>query len=259
MLRTALTLASRGIHVFPCVPRGKVPACEHGCKDATINADIIRQWWRTEPTYNVGIATGAQSGVFAIDIDGGNAEAQLARLEAQHGALPPTVEVITGRAEGGRHLYFRYPHDRPVGNSAGRVGPHIDIRGDGGYTLAPPSVHPGGRAYAWSTDSARTFAPAPIWLLDRVTGPAERKQRTPPAEWRTVISGVDEGQRNNTIARLCGYLLRRRCDLVVTLRLLQSWNSACCRPPLPAEDVERIVTSISNKEEKRRRSPDDRR
>jgi hypothetical protein len=132
MIRTAITLATRGIHIFPCVPRDKRPATEHGLKDATTDLDTIRQWWRSEPQYNIGVATGAASKVFAVDVDGLDAEFELRRLEAKHGNLPATVEVITAR---GRHLYFQMP-DRPVCNSAGKIAPGIDVRGDGGYVLA---------------------------------------------------------------------------------------------------------------------------
>src|SRR5262249_44029601 len=134
MIRTALTLAARGLHVFPCLPRAKEPATVHGCKDATIDREIIRQWWHSEPQFNVAIATAGVSKVFAVDVDGLDAEAELHKLEAEHGALPPTVEVLTPRP--GRHIYFRMPYT-PVRNSAGKIAPGIDVRATGGYTLAP--------------------------------------------------------------------------------------------------------------------------
>jgi len=251
LLRTALSLAQRHLKVFPCRVREKLPATPHGCLDATDDYGVIRDWWRQEPHYNIGIACGAASKIFAIDIDL-DGEAELRRLETEHGALPATVEVTTAR---GRHLYFRMPN-APVRNSAGKLAPHIDVRGDGGYTLAPPSTHPGGRRYSWSVDSAGAFAAAPDWLLARVTAPAATNGAAAPApasEWRTLIAaGVDEGQRDNAATRLCGHLLRRRVDPIVTLEILQLWNEARCRPPLPASDIERIVNSIAGKELKRR-------
>ena len=86
---------------------------------------------------------------------------ELKKLEDQYGLLPPTVESITAN---GRHLYFEWPA-QPVRNSTGKVAPGCDIRGEGGYVLAWPSVHPSGRAYAWSVDSAKTFAAAPRSVL----------------------------------------------------------------------------------------------
>jgi hypothetical protein len=244
MLGDALALAHKGMAVFPCRPRDKRPATANGLKEATRDPDIIRQWWRQEPQLNLAIATGAISRIFVVDIDGLDAEGELRKLEAKHGELPATVQAITPRP--GRHIYFQWPQ-MPVHNSAGKIAPGVDVRGDGGYVLAPPSIHPSGRKYCWSVDTANAFAAAPDWLLAKITG------RTPPAEWRTLVAdGVAEGQRNNTLTRLCGYLLRRHVDPAVALALLQGWNAAQCRPPLPAGDVAMIVDSIAGRELKRR-------
>ena len=246
----ALALAHKGVAVFPCLPGQKEPATPRGCKDASKNPDMVRHWWGLEPRCNVAIATGAASGIFVVDVDGVDAELELRRLEAAHGALPTTVDVITAR---GRHLYFKVP-DTPVRNSAGRIAPGIDVRGDGGYVLAPPSIHPSGRAYAWSVDSANAIVPAPDWLLARIAGHANGSgEATPPAEWRELVAGgVDEGQRDCTVAKLCGHLLRRFVDPFVVLELMQCWNATRCRPPLPEEDVVRIVEFDCGKELQRR-------
>jgi hypothetical protein len=232
----------------------KEPACTHGCKDATTDVVTIRAWWQENPAYNIGIATGTVSGIFAVDIDNGDAdgEAEWARLIDQHGALMATVEVITAR---GRHLYFRHP-GTPIRCSVGKVAgiaPGIDIRGDGGYVLAPPSVHPSGKRYCWSVDSTAAIAEAPTWLIELITNSANGNGGAAPAsEWRTLAAGVCEGQRDCTIARLAGLLLRRYVDPVVSLELLQAWNAIRCSPPLPPEDVERIVNSIAGRELRRR-------
>ena len=254
MISAALALAGKGLLVFPCRPRDKRPATANGLKDATRDPDIIRRWWRQEPQLNLAIATGAVSNVFVIDLDGLDAEVNLRRLEAEHGELPATVEVITAR---GRHVYFRWP-ETPVRNSAGKIAPGIDVRGDGGYVLAPPSVHPSGRPYAWSVDSANAFAPAPEWLLAKLAAAAPAAgSGTPSSEWRNlIIAGVAKGERNCTVARLTGHLLRRRVDPIAVLELMQAWNATHCTPPLPAEDVERVVGSIAGKELKRRQHGD---
>lgn len=251
MIRTAVTLAKKGMAVFPCRACDKRPATANGLKDATTDLETIRAWWEQDARFNIAIATGAASNAFVIDIDGVDAELELRKLEAEHGALPETVEAITKR---GRHLYFKMP-DVPVRNSASRIAPGIDVRGDGGYVLVPPSIHPSGRAYCWSVDSAGKIAAAPDWLLARIT---ERKNgngatATPPSEWRELVAnGVAEGVRDCTVAKLTGYLLRRYVDPIVVLELLQIWNVARCTPPLPEEDVCRIVNSICGAELKRR-------
>jgi hypothetical protein len=248
MLASALALAQKGMAVFPCRPRDKRPATAHGLKDATHDLAVIRQWWKDEPACNIGIATGAVSRVFAIDIDGFDAEVELRKLEAEHGALPPTVEALSAR---GRHLYFQMP-EIPIANSAGKIAPGIDVRGNGGYVLAPPSVHPSGKLYSWSVDSAKAFAAAPDWLLDRIA-PAGRAAPAPATEWRELVAnGVDEGTRDSSLTRLAGHLLRRHVDPLVVLELLQIWNATRCRPPLSAQDVERICNSIAGRELKRK-------
>lgn len=250
MLRTALTLAKKGIHVFPCGVRSKAPATPHGFRDASIDPDIIRSWWRCDPSFNVGIATGTVSHLFAVDIDGLDAEASLRALEYERGELPPSVEAITAR---GRHIYFQMPA-APVPCSAGRVADHIDVKADGGYVLAPPSIHPTGRAYAWSVDSAREIASAPAWLLNLIVDPkANGHEPAPVSQWRDIAAnGVAEGARDDTAARLAGHLLRRYVDPIVTYELLICWNEQRCRPPLPARDIERVVDSVASKELRRR-------
>lgn len=250
LMGTALILASRGRFVFPCLPCDKRPATARGYKDATIDPDVIRQWWHQEPNYNLAIATGAISKIFCIDLDGLDAEGELRKLEAEHGELPATVEVCTAR---GRHIYFQMP-DVPVRNSAGKIAPGIDLRADGGYALVPPSVHPSGRTYCWSVDCTRTFAPAPDWLLAKIAEPASaKKAATPPAEWQSLVhDGVSEGKRNDSITRLAGYLLRRRVDALLAVEIIFAVNEARCRPPLERNEVIAIVDSIAAREMKRR-------
>jgi hypothetical protein len=248
MISTALALARKGLAVFPCMPADKKPACTHGCKDATTDTITIQTWWQENPRYNIGIATGATSEIFVVDIDGDgvdDGEDELNRLTKQHGELLSTVEVITAR---GRHLWFKHPNV-PVRNSAGKIAPGIDVRGDGGYVLAPPSVHPSGKRYCWSVDSTSAIAEAPAWLVDLVATPANGNGATASSEWRALVAGgVAEGQRDCTVARLAGLLLRRFVDPIVTLELLKAWNATRCSPPLPPKDIERIVNSICGRE-----------
>jgi hypothetical protein len=155
--QAALALANLGARVFPCAPHGKVPVTRHGCRDATSDRAAIRAWWARWPTANIGLATGA--GLLVLDVDprhGGNGS--LARLPA----LPATRETLTGG--GGRHLFMR----GRARCSAGRFGPGLDIRGDGGYVVVPPSVHPNGTIYRWHPDRglAHRTVDAPDWLLD---------------------------------------------------------------------------------------------
>ena len=134
LLAAALAYAERGWPVFPV--SGKAPLTAHGFKDASVDAEQIRAWWQTHPTTGVAIATGAASGVLAVDIDAQKGGAGTwKRLVAEHGKIPPTAATLTGG--GGSHLLFQHPGDVP--NSTGRLGAHVDVRGDGGYIVLPPS------------------------------------------------------------------------------------------------------------------------
>lgn len=215
MLDAALALAELGYAVFPLAPREKVPLGGHGCKDATHEPATIRAAWRSSDC-NVGIAAGAVSDVLVLDVDGDDGRQSLAALEAVHGALPPTVECVTAR---GRHVYLRYPGaEVEIGNSAGKLAEGLDVRTDGGYVVAPPSIHPSGDRYRWADGRAPgevVLAPMPDWLLERlVRRPEPAPAYTPRTEVYTGetryglkaledecarLAGAAEGSRNSTL------------------------------------------------------------
>ena len=246
LLQTALAYAARDWSVVPLAGRGKRPLVRWTpYQRARAGAEEIRQWFRQWPEANVGIVTGAVSGLVVLDVDprhGG--DAALAELERGHGPLPDTVAATTGG--GGRHLYFRHPGGL-VRNKVG-LAPGIDLRGDGGLVVAPPSLHPSGRRYAWvegRAPDAAPIAPMPDWLLHLASAPPGGPGH-PLRHWRELIErGVGEGERNNTIASLAGYLFWHELDTQVVLDLLLCWNAARCRPPLPADEVARTVESIA--------------
>ncbi len=185
--------------VFPLKPGDKAPATKRGFKNATNDASIVDSWWRDCPDQNIGIATGKTSGVWVLDVDGEEGEASLARLVAEHGPLPETVEAITGK---GRHIYFRYVEG--IGCTAGSIGLGIDTRGDNGYVVAPPSLHPSGRRYAWSVDSsADGFADAPAWLVARA------RVVSKPAREAATIPIIPTADVTALIAKLTPSLKRR--------------------------------------------------
>jgi putative DNA primase/helicase len=274
----ALGYAAQGAHVLPlhyptthngalmcscgnrqCANPGKHPyprLAPKGLLNATVDTILINRWWDAGTPYNIGIRTGKVSGIVVIDVDprhGG--DESLAQLEAEHGDLPPTWRVITGA--GGQHIYFQHPGGT-VPNSAGKLGSGIDLRGDGGYVLAPPSRHICGRGYAFSVDHHPDdvpLAPTPDWLVTFVRAPARNGTATMPATWRKLVAdGVAEGCRNDAVARLAGHLLRRDIDARVTLDLVRCWNQTRCRPPLSEDELSSIVRSIAARELQRRRA-----
>jgi hypothetical protein len=250
VLDSALAYARRGWSVIPLRPREKRPLIpwaphqHHRGEEA-----VIRQWFRRWPAAGVAIVTGAVSSLVVLDVDplhGG--DESLETLERAHRPLPETIEVLTGG--GGRHVYFAHP-DGLVPNKVGLVA-GIDLRGDGGFVVAPPSVHPSGRRYTWRApglrDDARP-APMPSWLVDLVQERGYRPGHT-LAHWRRLIKeGVQEGERNNSVASLAGHLFWHGIDPEVTLDLLLCWNATRCQPPLPEDEVARTVESIMRRHE----------
>jgi hypothetical protein len=230
--------------VLPLRPRDKRPliAWEH-LQTARPSEDDIAQWFRCWPDANIGIVTGEISNLIVLDVDpkhGG--DAALERLEKRFRPLSATVEAITGG--GGRHLYFAHPGGF-TRNRAG-LAQGIDLRGDGGYVVAPPSIHPSGRPYAWTSERAPdeiTLAPLPRWIFVPIRGPRIGRSLS---DWRRLVrEGVPEGQRNSTIASLTGHLLWHGVDPEVALELLLAWNRMRCRPPLDDSEVAQVVASIT--------------
>jgi hypothetical protein len=234
---------ARGWSVLPLRPHDKRPLIPwEYLQHERPSEDDIADWFRRWPDANIGIVTGEISNLIVLDVDpkhGG--DATLERLEKRFRPLSATVEAVTGG--GGRHLYFAYPGGL-TRNRAG-LAQGIDLRGDGGYIVAPPSVHPSGCRYTWApgrAPDAITLAPLPRWIITPIRGPRIGRSLS---DWRRLVrEGVVEGQRNSTIASLTGHLLWHGVDADVALQLLLAWNRVRCRPPLDDAEVAQVVASI---------------
>lgn len=164
------TVAANGKELFactcgmnPCTSPAKHPAISKGRNASSKIESVIQNLWASRSNLNVAISTGIESGIFVVDIDGVIGEESLIKLESDNGPLPKTLASKTGR---GRHLLFRYP-SKKVFNRTNCLGTSIDVRGDGGYIVCPPSRHISGVFYEWE-DSEATISDAPQWLLDLV-------------------------------------------------------------------------------------------
>ncbi|NQT35242.1 bifunctional DNA primase/polymerase [bacterium] len=220
VLKEALKYAGWGWAVFPvhsirkgectcgdpsCSSPGKHPLTRHGFKDATTDPEVIRRWWRKYPWANIAIATGEKSGcLLVIDIDckpdrGISGEETWREIEQGY---PATVEALTGG--GGRHLYFSYPDSVKIKSGVGIIGPGVDVRADGGYVIAPPSLHRSGKCYEWEASSDPTdgiaVASVPDWLIvlcNNSQSPTQVKVEEvilPPAkvqELRSALAFID--------------------------------------------------------------------
>jgi hypothetical protein len=278
VLECALDYVSRGWPVFPvhgirdgrctcdgarnCKP-GKHPRTPHAHLDATTDQAAIERWFTSMPDSNIGIATGEVSGFVVVDVDAKNdGLAQMEALEKKHGDLPKTVIARTGG--GGAHVFLKHP-GRRIRNTAGRVAPGIDIRGDGGFIVAPPSAHESGGRYEWAIESAPgevELAPIPDWLMALVAEPprsrATRRDRFLASAWADFIQQpIAEGRRNSTITTVAGALFGlslKGLPPPLAVTLLHCLNEARCAPPLPDSEVDAIINSIGRREARKQRA-----
>lgn len=221
----ALSYLDRGWPVFPCrhadettenydaetgeveVLKVKTPYTSNGFKAATRFKHIVERWWRDWPNAMVGVPTGERIGAWVLDIDPRhNGHLTLEQLEAEYGDLPATLSATT--ASGGKHFYFRHV---PGVRNRGNLGEGIDVRGDGGYVIAPGSVTAAGGKYDWDNDLEPVDAPS--WLLDMVVRRAPEPTTTRAGTTNTnsayVNAAVDReladlastgmGNRNNAL------------------------------------------------------------
>lgn len=263
-LAEALRYAAQGWHVLPlhnpedagcscgkpdCSSVGKHPRTKKGLADASTDAALIREWWKRWPDANVGIRTGAISGLAVLDIDGDEGKASLLSLQEAHGQLPPTQRAFTGRADAngnrkGCHYFFAMP-DGGLRNSAGVAGKSVDVRGDGGYVVAAPSKHASGLTYQWIKSDAPVAA-MPDWLVDVLTQRnlelvAAPRASAPPAPQENTFG---EGRRNAGLTSLAGALRAKGLAVVELEAAMLAENRNRCKPPLPDSEVRDIARSV---------------
>ena len=162
--QAAAEYAAQGLPVFRLSPKAKIPlAHTKGFRDATTDADTVAQWWGDREDCNIGIATGAAAGFFVIDVDGMEGDLSIVKMEQELGTLPPTRLQRTG--SGGIHMLYKWPADFPreIRNKQS-LRPGVDIRGEGGYIVAAPSIHPSGELYRWAENDEQIAECPAEWL-----------------------------------------------------------------------------------------------
>ena len=228
LLTEALRLAAGGGMVLPlhsigsrgctcgrrsCPSPAKHPRLPNGLLGASSDRATIVAWWYRWPFANVGLRTGrvGRVGLLVLDVDGAVGEQSCKALQRAHGPLPATRWVRTGG--GGWHAIFGHPDDH-IGNSAGKLGPGLDVRADGGFVVAPPSLHASGEHYRWH-NPGQPIGQCPGWLVDLLRPPLPAPR--PPlrlvggdedrysaaavrAECEAVAAAV-EGTRNHALNR----------------------------------------------------------
>jgi len=223
LARSALAYAARGWWVLPlwwptasggcacgvraCESAGKHPIhvlVPRGLHDATTRIDVIRGWWQVVPRANVGVRTGAESGLVVLDVDGAAGRRALHALVEDHLPFPARWARTGGD---GWHAYFANP-GASVPNSSGRLGRGLDVPGDGGYIVVPSSLHRTGRPYGWIGHQHPELAPLPGWLLELVRSPdrtdCERRATLQPIHITAYASAALEREAGEAAAARAG-------------------------------------------------------
>jgi hypothetical protein len=253
MLDAALSYARRGWPVFPlhtptadgycncgnpgCRDIGKHPSTTHGHLDATTNEAMIRRWWTQFPDANIGTPTSSQR--FAVDAEAGTGQDTLEAWQAEHGLLPPTAPLVA-TGGGGVHVYFATPEGMTIRCSTETVATGIDIRGEGGYTVLPPSLHASGQRYRW-LDPITEPPLAPGWLVDRILAASRRLSDRVTGD---AGAPIPKGRRNTTLAAIAGRMRWTGLTPDELYDVLLRVNQERCQPPLAGTEIAKIARSI---------------
>lgn len=233
-----------GFGLIALMPNAKVPATANGLKDWSDDPDGLREWFTAHPRHNMAVVCGKPSGgliILDFDVDeeqGYDGLAELYKWEEEHGPLPSTVSVNTGR--GGMHLYYRSNQQfHPSVNDE----MHIDLRAEGSYAMLPPSIHPNGNPTLWDhhpDDYPIAEADENVLaFIEHISGgdAIKRKKFRLPAT-------IGKGKRNDTLTRYGCSLQAQAMDDDVIRSFLESVNKAKCNPPLPQSEVDSIADSV---------------
>lgn len=226
--------------VFPVRQSDKKPLTPHGCKDAKRDVGAITAWWKRFPDASIGIATGSASNLIVIDLDldenkGLDGYEELARWEHDNDEFPETVRSITGR--GGSHIFFHH-EGSDIGNRSGILD-GIDVRGEGGYIIAPPSKHPNGTEYQWE------YAPdeTPLAEINATVREFLSIGKKEADEEFIVPALISAGKRNDTLYRLACSLQAKGLPDAAIMAAIKQTNLASCEIPVDDDEIQQIVSS----------------
>ena len=228
-----------------CSSPGKHPRIPAWQNQATTDVATIRRWWKTWPHANIGVVAG-KSGLVVLDIDpkhGG--DNSLDELIAEHGALPDTREQITGG--GGRHILFKHPggyiQNRQDQSS---IAPGVDIKANGGFFVAAPSLHSSGNRYQWDGLEDAGTAELPAWLKQLLMSKPTTNGKTK----RPVNSEkFTDGQRHRALLSYAGKLRHAGCGPDEVLAALLEFNRRRCSPPKSETEVRKLAEDIAQRYE----------
>lgn len=248
MLNEALTLASKGFRLIPC--KEKIPIIKKWQINATNDNEKIRQLWNDN--YNVGILTGKNASNLVVidcdikeDING--IKNFLEYLKRENIILPKTLIATSGR--GGKHYYFKSKSSN-IKSGTNVFDKGIDIRANGGFIIAPPSMHPNGNAYSWDNDCDIAYLPQPLEdtllqnkSIEKFKVTKEKKINYIDIKQYSELANIKTGERNDTLFRLASKLIDSGLCYNAIFDAINTENECKCIEPLTKEEVRKIVNS----------------
>lgn len=225
---------------------GKHPIPDGWQNIATSDETQVRAWWTQYPSANISGVTGSASGFFVVDVDGDDGYTSIDEYDTHGEGLPDTLRSVTG--SGGLHILFKVPDGLVIRNSVKKLMPGVDVRGDGGQIILPPSTHLSGNRYVWQDESRLPVGPADppldlLEMLDRanVAGAAGSRRDTSdiPSD-AVMLSGLSEGSRNDTTYRWAQRLRRTMAPHEVESMVYRSGRAS----GLPDSEIRVLVESV---------------
>lgn len=251
MVNYAIRYAKLGLKVFPLKEKGKSPVFKGSFQKATTDIIQIKKWWSKNPNYNIGIATG--NGLLVLDLDindekGYNGISALKEWEGVNGSLPKSWTVNTG--SGGKHIYFKV--NKTLKNTVKTLLDGVDTRCDGGYIIAPPSIHPNGNRYKWLVSPKKDLAEANNLVYKLLEPPKEKKSSNskPKKEGFKSPNSIMEGSRNDTLFRLACSLHEKGLSDEAIRQALIAENDNKSTDPLSEKEIESIFNSVTSRYKK---------
>lgn len=232
---------------------GKHPRTTDGFHSATTDLDTITKWWTDYPDANIGVRTGPESGIFVLDVDKkSNGHHSLEAFTDKYGDLT-TLKSNTGG--GGKHYIFKYPIDKVIACSAGRVAEGLDIRGLGGYIVAAPGSHWSGGEYFWDELEGPddvAIETAPLWLSYEIGQVAERSPSAPGSRFE-IPESIPEGTRHDVLHKLGSSLRAQGFDyheILAALKISRDSRATSSSTVMEDSEVEALAADICNRYER---------
>ncbi len=261
LVADALKYAKFGLLVFPlhavkdgkctcgkadCSSPAKHPRTVQGLKQASRDMNFVKNLFSSFNylSANIAVCTGKESNLVVVDIDsakGGRIE-ELYNFVSQD-ILEKTLWIKTG---GGFHLYFRFPPSAEIRNSAGKLGKNIDVRGEGGYVVAPPSMHISGKQYEFLNEN--NVMPFPKAFIEKLNKSEPRTENSFLNGKTIQADSYSEGNRNSALTSVAGKLRHAGLNESELEPALLKINAERCKPPLSEKEVLQIVHSVSRYE-----------